>query len=169
MVNYHPQNGYRSIPRCSSTIHRIVTHLPRDGHPPTTRCSPNIHRMVMTAPHHPHREKNGQPPTQDVHIPRMFTHHLQDGHHPSPGWSPTISRMVTHHLHDCHPPSKIYKKDVYYRFRIWYLELAYKIKHGHPPFLGWSLIITRMVTHYPKYSHPSSKIGPPTFPRIITQ
>ena len=70
----------------------------------------------------------------------------------------TTKLMASHHPQDGHTPSKIYHKEVYYRLRLWHLDLAHKIKtrwqlpvmvshhhrDGFPPSQGWSPLIQNL-------------------------
>ena len=70
-----------------------------------------------------------------------------DDHLPYLGWSPTNPRMVTH------------QKVVYYRLRIWHIDLNCKIYFttaidSHPPSQGWSPTI-EISDHKPWFGMPS--------------
>ena len=58
--------------------------------------------------------------------------------------------MVTHHPMDGHSSSKIYQKELYYKLRIWHLDLTHKIK---------TQVTTAMDgSHHSQDGHASSKI-----------
>ena len=51
-----------------------------------------------------------------------------------------------------------HQKEVYYRLRIWHLDLTHKTKTRPDDNLyGWSPTIPRMVTHHPKDGHPTGR------------
>ena len=115
----------------SPTILRMVTHQPKDVH---------------------HQPKDGHPPEGNVLQTSNWAlkHYLQNYHQVTTAmhshllslwWSPTNPRMVTH------------QKEVYYRLKIWQLNLTDRKTSGDSC-RGWSPTILRRVTRQPWDGHP---------------
>ena len=115
----------------SPTNPRIVTHQPKDVH---------------------HQPKDGHPPEGNVLQTSNWAlkHYLQNYHQVTTAmhshllslwWSPTNPRMVTH------------QKEVYYRLKIWQLNLTHR-KTSSDSCHGWSPTILRRVTRQPWDGHP---------------
>ena len=98
-----------------------------------------------------HLSEDGHPPEVSMlqirNDDKLTT--ARNGHLPSLAWSPTNPRMIT------------LRKDVYYRLRIWHLDLTHKMKtmgqlpgmvtyhlgDGPPPTQAWSPTIRMYTTH----------------------